>query len=84
MASVSSFTALATVSNIISSLPFASAIYHKSANLGAVSVLLLSVSVLAISDIVPVAFGNVNVLFEVANEEKSNFQYNELPHFQKS
>lgn len=45
-AKVTSFTALATVSKIINSLPFASAIYHRSSNLGAVSVLLVRVSVL--------------------------------------
>jgi hypothetical protein len=40
------FTALAVVSKTSISFPFASAINHRSANLGAVSVLLVSVSVL--------------------------------------
>ncbi len=47
-ANVSSFTALVTVSKIMSSLPFASAIKPKSANFGAVRVLFVSVSVLEV------------------------------------
>lgn len=71
-AKVTSFTALATVSKIINSLPFASAIYHRSSNLGAVSVLLVRVSVFAMRETVPVALGNVNVLFVEASHETLN------------
>lgn len=78
-AKVSSFTALVTVSKIINSLPLASAINPRSANLGAVSVLLVNVSVLAINDTVPVAFGNVNVLSVDATLAKSRKPVTAVP-----
>jgi hypothetical protein len=73
LASVTSLTAEATVSRMISSFPLASAINPKSANFGAVRVLfesvLVEVSVTVISEVkasVPVVVGNVIVpVFEI-------------------
>lgn len=47
-------------------------------SVGEVRVLLVSVSVFPMSDIVPVAFGNVNVLFEVLNQATLNIA--SVPH----